>query len=174
MKQYIFILFFIFFNVSYSLATNPCKEVFTRMRKGVQKYLSKESPVVDLRGVNLAGKDLRGTNLRKVDLRGANLEGVNLAGANLKGVNFLMANLEGANLKGVDFQGANLEGVDLRNANLQKAFLHEVNFLWADLRGANFERTILSRTFLKNALYDSKTKFPKGFDPKARGMILFK
>ena len=127
MKQYIFILFFIFFNVSYSLATNPCKEVFTRMRKGVQKYLSKESPVVDLRGVNLAGKDLRGTNLRKVDLRGANLEGVNLAGAKLEGA---------------DFRGTNLEGTNLHTA------------------------------YLESALYDSKTKFPKGFDPKTRGMVL--
>jgi len=66
------------------------------------------------------------------------------------------------NLNGADLTGANLISADLTGADLTRAYL-----LYADLTGANF-----TCADLKDAYYDTKTRFPKGFDPKEAGMKL--
>ena len=87
---------------------------------------------------------------RPTDLRGANLEGARMVFTNIR-----KANLEGANLKGVDLRGAylieqpNLQGADLEGADLRNTWLREVN-----LEGVNLE----------GAIYDHRTKFPRGFN----------
>ena len=57
----------------------------------------------------------------------------------------------GANLPGADLTGAALAGADLAGANL---------------RGAN-----LSGAYLTGAIADEDTRWPKGFDPVAAGVI---
>ena len=73
---------------------------------------------------------------------GANLTGAELWEANLAGASLLVANLTGANLWHADLTGAKL---------------------WlANLTGANLEE----------AMYDTDTMWPDGFDPVAAGAKL--
>ena len=140
MKQYFFILFFIFGSV-YSLASKPCENVFTQI------------PIHLLRQIDFSGSDLRGVNLARRDLQGKDFSGSDLEGANLEGAYLGAAILKDANLQG---------------ANLESAIFVRVNF-----RGTNLENTNLKRAYFGSwAIYDLKTKFPKGFDPKAAGMSL--
>ena len=140
MKQYVFILFFIL-NSSYSLASKPCEDIFTK------------TPISELRKINFSYLDLRGVILARRDLQGKDFSG---------------SDLEGANLEGADLGAAILKDANLRGANLEGAILERVNF-----RGTNLENTNLKKANFRSwAIYDSKTKFPKGFDPKARGMTL--
>jgi uncharacterized protein YjbI with pentapeptide repeats len=60
----------------------------------------------------------------------------------------------------------NLLGADLRWANLKRAGLEGANLSGADLVGAK-----LRWTNLTGAIYDRKTVWPPGFDPKAAGVI---
>ena len=169
MKQHIFILFFIL-STSYSLAIRPCEEVFA-----IKQNLSKES--------------LKKRNLERTDLQEMTLEEIDLRGANLKWVNFQGAKLRGSDLSHADLRGANLQLVDLREVGLVNSDLRGTILIGVDLRGTDlstaklgafgkryFQGNVgyLQKTNLKLAKYNSKTKFPKGFDPEDHGMIFSK
>ena len=127
----------------------------------------------DLRGANLTGVDLQSANLTRAKLKGADLTGATLSDADLR-----EANLAGAVLRGADLRKANLKGANLSAANhwlsagpipanLRNANLREADLTKADLDGAN-----LREADLRGARYDADTKWPKGFDPEARGAVL--
>jgi uncharacterized protein YjbI with pentapeptide repeats len=46
------------------------------------------------------------------------------------------------------------------------------NLTGADLTKTDLTEAVLFKAKLKNAVYDSKTKWPAGFDPKAGGAQL--
>lgn len=122
----------------------------------------------NLSGVNLADAELEGAWFNDANLSYANLEGADLYWAAL-----LDANLENANLRSVRFTGSLLAG-----ANLSRADLSNANFGFdnvggrTDLRSANLTDCIISGTIFEGAMYDSKTKFPNGFDPEKHHMKL--
>ncbi len=76
------------------------------------------------------------------------------------------ADLRRADLFGAGLEGADLSGADLNEANLKRAGLEGANLSGADLVGAK-----LRWTNLTGAIYDRKTVWPPGFDPKAAGVI---
>jgi uncharacterized protein YjbI with pentapeptide repeats len=112
----------------------------------------------------LDGARLDNAELGKANLEGANLFGASLEAARLMGANLRGANLEGANLHGVFLEEANLEGVNLYRADLYDAIL-----IRAKLENANLQGAFLGGTLLVGATYDSKTKWPDGFDPEKAG-----
>ena len=93
---------------------------------------------------------------RRADLRGADLRGAYLSSAYLRRADLRGADLRGANLRGADLRGADLRWADLRLADLSFADLRKANLTWASLTGAK---------------YNQHTKFPRGIDPVARGMV---
>ena len=131
------------------LLSLPSRESILDDRADVDKMLGGQADSlalaylrgVELRGALLGGADLFDADLAAADLRNADLGGANLCSADLRG-----ADLGGANLLGADLSDANLRGADLSGATLMDA----------DLSGA---------------LYDSFTRWPDGFDPKAAGAI---
>ena len=177
---------------AYSLAADPCENVFNKVPHKafnleentfflgvdilkVKSFLKISSldkilqrvdrelkfQEAQLLGVNLIREKLKGADFRYADLRRANLQWTDLRDANLTGVNLgeadlRRAQLQGAKLKNVDFKRAELYGADLRNTNV---------------KGADFRETILIQTDLRGALYDSRTQFSRGFDPKKKEMI---
>ena len=58
-------------------------------------------------------------------------------------------------------------GADLRSANFG---LDNMNGS-TQMQGANLQDCLVDGAIFKSALYDSKTKFPSGFDPIAHGML---
>jgi hypothetical protein len=97
--------------------------------------------------VAMSGFDLQGADLHRAHLGQADLQGTNLQGANLQEALLIEANLRNANLRGADLRGALLGLADLRGA---------------DLQGVKFDEV----TFVKSHA-DSKTIWPKGFDPRS-------
>jgi uncharacterized protein YjbI with pentapeptide repeats len=95
----------------------------------------------------LTGGDasFQGSSFVGADLTGATLSG---AGTSFQGVTFENAILAGATLKG-DFGGANLSGARLEGADLSA--------ITAD--------NLASCYFKVPPSYDSRTRFPQGFDP---------
>jgi uncharacterized protein YjbI with pentapeptide repeats len=65
-------------------------------------------------------------------------------------------------LQGADLRGRNLWGADLRRANLRDA----------DLRGANLGGALLAQADLTGAVYNRRTVWPTGFDPREHGALL--
>lgn len=131
----------------------------------------------------LDGADLRDAILSGASLEKASLRGARLAGAKLTEINLYQANLSDTDLSGADLGGRSLQGVNLRNAKLVGADLRDaflagpVGFARAeesllgpgrpaDLRGADLTDARLDRADLRFALFDCKTKWPAGFDPK--------
>ena len=89
--------------------------------------------------------------------QGADLEGIDLSRAELRGVNLYRSGLLYDNLSEVNLSEANLRMALLYGANLRGARL-----LYASLNGAR----------LLYAIYNKYTRFPEGFDPDAKGMVL--
>ena len=100
-------------------------------------------------------------NLSKVQLPNVDFRGLKLTGATLVNMNLTKADLRDVTLENTKLEGTNLEDADLRGANLKKTNLENVKLRFLKLKKAN----------LKNAIYNSKTQFPKGFKPRKRGMI---
>ena len=90
--------------------------------------------------------------LHNGSLEGAILKRATLANADLRGATLQCAELFHANIRGINFFLAKLEGADLRDATLF---------------GVNFDNTRL-----KNAIYNSYTFGPEGFNLVAAGAIL--
>lgn len=86
-----------------------------------------------------------------------------LAGEWLCGREFRGVDLREANLREADLTEADLRSADLRRANLAQA-----NLSFADLRGADLRYTHLRRVNWQGAVYDGRTRWPHGFDPKIR------
>jgi len=124
-------------------------------------------------------------DLRRADFRRITAEGLYCAGADLREANFSYSNmywldLYVANCTDAVFRYAKLQRVNFKSACLQRAdFSYAVithddmhspsTFAHANLAGANFQGATLIGTE-----YDSKTVFPKGFDPVQHGMCLVK
>jgi hypothetical protein len=87
-----------------------------------------------------------------------------LSGAKLPGAHLGGARLGRAILKGADLTGADLTHVVFRGSDLRAAKLLGADLTGADLTGAD----------LANALYNSQTRWPEGFDPLKHGALLVK
>jgi uncharacterized protein YjbI with pentapeptide repeats len=96
------------------------------------------------------------------DLRGIDLRGAELALVRLQGAHFARADLRWAFLEKADLRGADLRGADLREADLRGADLTGVDLAHADLR----------RVRLTGAAYNSRARWPAGFDPAQHGAVL--
>jgi uncharacterized protein YjbI with pentapeptide repeats len=157
------------------------------MQQG-RDFMSAELSRVDLTDANFYWAHfndavLEGAIMTRCDLRGAILNGANLRGADLTAANCGLDNLGGS----TDFIKADLSGANLRNANLAGADLTDAILVGANLsgsrmvslfpdrptrlNGANLAKAQLSGGYFNGALYDARTVFPRGFNPKRAGMI---
>ena len=85
------------------------------------------------------------------------------------GAKFYRTHFEDATLLGAQFKGSTLTGVNFQRANLtyarfQGASIQDADFRDAHLMGANLSQTNgFSDAHWKEAEYDNRTVFPKGF-----------
>jgi len=115
------------------------------------------------KGANLSGADLSYTRMTECDLSGADLSGATMTEADLMLGNLSNANISNADLTGVSFFSANLQGANLSGADLS-VVSYRAGSLATDLSGADLTGANLSGANLTGVRYNSKTKFPKGFD----------
>lgn len=122
-----------------------------------------------LEGALMTRCDLRGAVFDRADLHGADLQGANLGLDNIGGRTCLRgADLRCADIRGADFSGAILAGADLRDVRgASRIANRETLLLGADLTEAR-----LGGADLKGALYDTDTRFPRGFRPDRAGLVL--
>jgi len=119
---------------------------------------------------HLRGRDLRDTNLEGGDLAGVDLSNADLRGANLRGANLRSANLGGARLEGADLSHARLIGAKLYNAQLRGADLSGADFLGRGLNRVVSESSLGSGIWA-GAIFDGSTRWPPGFNARARGCV---
>jgi uncharacterized protein YjbI with pentapeptide repeats len=153
----------------------------SNMRRAV---LNRDGEII----LRLDEKKYRGLNFMDMDLSGAVfdgliLEGAYFAGARLYNSSFVKCDLYWASFfqavaVKADFRGAELRGANLEDANFQQACFDEAD-LGRDalnggtqLSGADLTGASVYRAKFDGARYDSRTKFPTGFDPKKHGMKL--
>ena len=102
--------------------------------------------------------------------KGCYLLGANFKGKNFKEALFTKANLNGANfsesiLRQATFTGADLTESHFIGANLIDSYLDNADLRWGSFEGANLSRAQLSGSDFRWAKYNSKTQFPRGFNP---------
>ena len=124
---------------------------------------------------DLRGATLSGLQLKEADLRGAQLDFANARmpadkkeeQTDLSGANLQKASLRCAHLEGTDLTDANLKEADLRDAVL-KGFKRgsEVRLLNASLERPDHTHG----ADLTGAVYNLRTQWPDGFDPKDHPM----
>jgi uncharacterized protein YjbI with pentapeptide repeats len=136
----------------------------------------------DLHGAWLTFAPLRRADLTSANLRSAALGSANLVHADLTGADLRSAGLRAADLRGAVLTGTDLSKADLCDADLRYAvWIGQVlirNSAWrtaklcrADLRGADLRNGYLFGVDVKEARYDSRTRWPSGFDPQRRGAV---
>jgi hypothetical protein len=90
------------------------------------------------------------------------LQSVVIPGAPDKGPQLRTARLRHASLAHKVLRDADLRGADLREADLRGADLAGADLIGAKLDGAKLE----------GARYDTRTRWPAGFDPAQHGLVL--
>jgi uncharacterized protein YjbI with pentapeptide repeats len=130
----------------------------------------------DLTETQLTGANLDGAFLNDTTLVDTQLDGANLTKAELKDAVLAGANLTGAVMPEAQLDRATLDGTKFGGANLRGAFLNDVvttgrptemlgtDLTGADLRGADLSRAYFEGTTLTGARYNSKTKWPLGYE----------
>ena len=130
---------------------------------------------LDFRGAKLTEAYLQRSNLARADFRGANLKGTKLQNARVRGADFREAkNLDEAQWKGAEYSLRtkfpedfnpkkhglilHLEGADLRGQYIGDLDLENATFWW--------------KANLEGATYKLGQKFPEGFNPIEKGMVL--
>jgi uncharacterized protein YjbI with pentapeptide repeats len=131
------------------------------MEEDLQKLRSgklKHSRLVraNLAESKLVGEDMTGFNLEGVILSWADLRQTNFKGAILKESVVISADLRNSDLSDADFRGSDLRQADLR---------------WSNLKNTDFTDANLQGTILREAEYNTQTKWPKDFDPDIFGAV---
>jgi uncharacterized protein YjbI with pentapeptide repeats len=130
-------------------------------------------PRLNLSNLNLSGADISGAYFlvgSKIGYRHGDLRGADLRGTDLRGSTFEMLWLRGA-----DFRGADLRGADLTDASLYDGCcMYNVT---PDPSPRGFppepdERPGIEDAKFADALADSETTWPDGFDWRATGVRL--
>lgn len=135
------------------------------------ELISKENPLVSLRGANLREAGLRGLSLSNADLSGADLFGAYMGpddpGGGLGGGQSEGADLSGTNLSGAELSATTLEKADLSGANLSGAVLGSIlcdaDLSNADLSGADLRRaktSCITQDQIEQANGDETTLLP--------------
>lgn len=150
--------------------------------QGAYNLGERDFPQLQLRRTDLRKVNLRGINLQGSDLSYADLRDADLSKADLRNCYFNEANLTGANLSGANLQGtyliktylikANLNKTNLKEAYLTGSFVTRANFTKADLCGTFLNGVHLSGATFTGAVYDSFTRFDKGFEPEKLKMAV--
>ena len=117
----------------------------------------------NLRGLVASGLELSGSDLREADLSDSDLYWFDLYSADCSHACFRFAKLQGVNFKSACLRHADLSGATICADKLGRAS----SLAHADLSGA-----ILDGADLRGTLYDSKTVWPKGFNPLDHGLLL--
>lgn len=125
---------------------------------------------------NLVDADLHYADLTNVHLQGARLQGVDLSGTWLVRAILVGADLRQASMRSVLLCHARLDDADLRaadlsNADLTAAVIGAARFELADLRGAVLTGTDLTGATFTDAVADTTTLWPHGFDAAAAGVL---
>jgi hypothetical protein len=130
-------------------------------------------------------------SLKSANFSGANLTNVNfyncvLNDADFAGATYDIGRFGDTKLKKVNFQGVDLSTIDMRDCDLRGGNLSHLKgirsvdgclFNGADVRSADLREmkwAAAYRPLFDNARYDSKTRWPVGFDPKEAGAVLEK
>jgi uncharacterized protein YjbI with pentapeptide repeats len=121
------------------------------------------------------GQDLTGADFSYSVISDACFDKATLRNAKLKytvasDAKFREADLRGALLRYSVMGSARFTGADCRGTDFTYCILTDADFSDADLRGAVFSSAILGGRFSAKTLYDERTKFPRDFDPVARGL----
>jgi uncharacterized protein YjbI with pentapeptide repeats len=139
-----------------------------------------------LTGAHFQHASLKGANFKEADVTDAWFTGADLTNADFtnaimgKFTYFAESNLNGAKMAGIEFKGGQfynckMQGTDLRNTKGLRD-LRGVDMRGADLRGANLikgtEPAGIDGIKLKGAKYDSRTRWPEGFDVEGSGAVL--
>ena len=95
---------------------------------------------------------------------------IELADKDLRAIDFSGVYLSKMYLTGAKIRYA--RGADLSKTNLTDADLKDADVSNADLTGADLTGAIVDGANFKGATYNTRTRFPEGFDPKKAGMKL--
>jgi uncharacterized protein YjbI with pentapeptide repeats len=137
--------------------------------------------------------DLSGYNFQEIGVRRGDFDTHVFSHCNFKKAEVIDSSLRMTRFNGANMTEANFDNSDFYKADLSFVHAHKANFkyaiLWgtycahADFRQANLMRSTLFSTDLSTAnlkganlqlaWYSSKTKWPKGFDPKKAGAVFF-
>ncbi|MFO1205560.1 MAG: pentapeptide repeat-containing protein [Burkholderiales bacterium] len=110
-------------------------------------------------------------DLREIDLSGATARDAYWARVDFSYADFYQADLTRASLRNAILAGAQFRETNLEDAVLMGAQCTDANFKLASLRGADLTdcRDLDSAKF-EDTIYDERTRFPSGFDPRQRGL----
>jgi len=120
-------------------------------------------------GLTLGALEPACTSLRAAKLFGADLRDAHLDDADLTGASLARANMDQATLCRANLSQADLTFASLLAANLQGAWLFGTRLGRVALNGPRPQQRDAN---LRGARYDGTTRWPAGFDPRARGAIL--
>ena len=112
---------------------------------------------------NLTGGKFAGADLAFAKCDRIHAPGADFSNAKLTGPSFLNANLSNSNFQSCYIRDVSFAGSKLQGACFDGCRLENVTFTGANLDGALFGNSLFGSAVWKNARYDSKTTWPRGF-----------
>jgi hypothetical protein len=157
-------------------AERSLAEAVERQRALLEPALPPPPTAAAARAGMIGAQNLKGLVLREENLSGASFSFQDLQGADFSKSDLSKASLQGCDLRAATFRGADLTqtrfpDADLRGAVFAGAVLRDTYFARARLEGADFSLAKIEGDTDLKATFDDTTKWPEGFDPRARGGV---
>lgn len=132
---------------------------------------------LSLNHANLEGVSIENAYLNTIKLKSTNLSYSTFSDVSMENSNFQKSVFKKSIMRDSiflksNFQGANLISADLSDSNFESADLTGANLTYTNLSNTNFNEAILKNVSWQKSIYDKKTRFPKGFKPVEKGMLL--
>ena len=128
------------------------------------------------RTLSLANQDFSGSSFAAVQLEALEVERALLNDTDFRRAIIKRFSATGAVLRHADFRHAvvhkaDLSHADAEGANFRWSSLRAVRFTNANLKAADFTAATLENVDFTGAVYDEKTVWPPGFNPKRQGAV---
>ena len=123
-----------------------------------------------LDGARFVGADMHDASLWNATITQSDFTGADLSGALLRNMQGTFSIFVGADLSGVDMDDTHLQFADMRGVNFNGANLSEFTSLRTNFRGADLSGALQIDAHTE-AIYDSATLLPPGFDPVNAGWV---
>jgi len=123
---------------------------------------------------DLNRKTFKNMNFKKISFLKASISRANFINCNMEKCDLWESKLSNTKFTNTNFKDCVFTDADLSRARFVNSSIIRSNLTHTDLRNVDFKTSKITKTSLRDAIFNDKTKWPKNFNPLSHGAKKYK